>query len=157
MCSLVGRLPPERAPGLAWLADWLEIGPMPINGLRRVLVVGDRAAADLFAARLPAAHVVADVQTGFGEDFDLVAVVDAGTDAGPAEVPAAAAAVGRGGTLLVLTRGGAATVDGPLPVGWDPAAAGLRLIAFDDLTDGSGGAAGRSSRWLRVTYRRGSR
>ncbi|MGZ4509013.1 MAG: hypothetical protein ACXVX8_18155 [Blastococcus sp.] len=156
MPPLVGRLGPAHAPALAWLADWLETAPVPTDGLRRVLVVGDQDSAALLAARLPSAQVIG-AHIPLGDHFDLVAVLDAGMRAGPARLSAAAAAVRRGGTLLVLAHVRAATVDGPVPAGWDPAAAGLRLIAFDDLTDGSGGAGGRSSRWLRATYRRGSR
>jgi len=155
MRSRVDRRPPDRAPSLAWLADWLETGPVPSEDLRRVLVVGDRAGADLLAARLPGAHVVAGPEIPLGADFDLVAVVGAG--AGAAGLRAAAAAVRAGGTLLVLTPGAAHPVDGPLPPGWDPAATGLRLVAFDDLTDGSGSTGGRPRRWLRATYRRVSR
>jgi hypothetical protein len=157
MRSPFGRRVSDRPPARPWLADWLETGPVPADGLRRVLVVGDLADAELLAARLPDAHVViADRHASVGDGFDLVAVVGIGADA--AEVLAtAAAAVRDGGALLVLTRGGTHSVGGPLPAGWDAAAAGLRLVAFDDLTDGAGSTVGRPRRWLRATYRRVSR
>jgi hypothetical protein len=155
MRSRVDRRPPDRAPAVAWLTDWLEIGPVPTEDLRQVLIVGEPASEDVLAARLPGAHVVAGLDIPVDADFDLVAVVGAVAEA--AELRAAAAAVRVDGTLLVLTHGAAHPVDGLLPAGWDPAVAGLRLVAFDDLTDGSGSTAGRPRRWLRATYRRMSR
>jgi hypothetical protein len=154
MRSRVDRRPPDHAPALAWLADWLETGPVPPDRLRRVLVVGESAGADLLSARLPGAHIAAGLGEPVGDGFDLVAVVAAGT---AAELRAAAAAVRAGGVLLVLTPSAAQPLAGAVPAGWDPAGAGLRLVAFDDLTDGAGSTAGQPRRWLRATYRRVSR
>jgi hypothetical protein len=44
MRRLVDRRAPDRAPAFSWLVDWLETGPVPVDGLRRVLVVGEPGA-----------------------------------------------------------------------------------------------------------------
>jgi len=156
MRPLPGRREANCPPALAWLTDWLEIGPVRTDGLRNVLVVGDSAGAGLLATRLPDADVVtAGRDTPVGGEFDLVAVV--GATPRPAEVLAAAAAVATGGTLLVLAPGDASAVTDFSPSGWDPAAADLQLVAFDDLTDGASRSPGPPHRWLRATYRRGTR
>src|SRR5947209_8576578 len=139
-----------------WLADWLETGPVRPEMLRRVLVVGEPADAELVAARAPTAHVavVDRLRTaGDGGRYDLVAVVDrpwpgrARTD-----LAAAADAVAPGGMLLVIA--GAGRSETPIGRPWDPAAAGLRLIAFDDLIAAvAADDDAEPRRWLRATFR----
>ena len=157
MQPLPGGCPPYGAPLLAWLGDWLETGPVAIDRLRRVLVVGGAGVDELLAARTDAQIVVTGPGTPVGDGFDLVAVIDMGAGVGP-EILAAVAAVGDDGTVLVLSSGRAGDEGAIrfLLAGWDPAGLGLRLVAFDDLTEGSDGASGQR-RWLRATYRRVSR
>ena len=154
--------PPPAKPEAAHplLVDWLETGPVTVDRLRRVLVLGDRAGADLLASRAPAAQVDRDdVPVDDGEGYDLVAVV--GWPPPGADMAALTAAVADGGALLLITpvradaSGATGRAAGPV-VGCG--AAGLLLVAFDDLSE-SAGADTRSGqrRWLRATCRRVSR
>src|SRR4051812_16728945 len=146
--------PSRRAHPL--LADWLETGPVVPDGLRRALVLGDPAGAELLARRVPAAQVGSDRETpADGERYDLVAAVRVpGGDADPA---ALAAAVADGGTLLLIEpadgNAGIATAAARL----SGTGTGMQLTAFDDLSGTGADPAGRPRRWLRATFRRGSR
>jgi hypothetical protein len=152
-------MPPRTAhPGLA---DWLDTAPVPLQALRRALVIGEPADADLVAAQLPAARVaVADrpPPAGARDRYDFVAVVDP-VPAGraPADLAAAARAVASDGLLLVLSGTGSRRPETAHGQPWDPATAGMRLVAFDDLTEARGADDGEPRRWQRATFRRASR
>ena len=140
----------------ALLTDWLDTEPGALAGVASVLVRG--TAADALALSGAADVVRADTQQP-GRVFDLVAAIDRlpANPALPATLARLAAATRPGGRLLIIAAGGPDGVAAHdlAPLGQ----AGLRLISFDDLTDGSltggvdrAGLAGR--RWLRAVYAR---
>jgi hypothetical protein len=148
----------DKLPGVAspLLIDWLDSEPVARGHLERVLVVGTRADAEVFGASDHVEHAASPELIPAQRMFDLVVAVDClTTEAVGAQLDRLAGAVGDGGRLLVI-----AATDGdrpelitaaqlsPLP------AAGLRPVAFDDLTE-TAPADPSPGRWLRALYQRG--
>lgn len=143
------------------LADWLETARDPGAPAATCVVIG--TIADAYALRTHAddvVHAAGPEEVPAGRTFDLVIVVDRVTRRA---IPTVAGAVGGDGCLLVI----AATGEPPrtsgtawADAGWTTDLSGLsdhglRLVAFDDLTDGGlRSPRGRRTRWLRVLYRR---
>ncbi|HEY7010521.1 MAG TPA: hypothetical protein VH395_16350 [Jatrophihabitantaceae bacterium] len=143
------------------LSDWFDVEPEAVAEMRSVLVVGSAADARMFRAAAHVEHVGTVEHLPGGGTFDVVAAIDCLADVSALRtaLAALAAAVGPGGRLLIITVG---APDGPSPDELSPlSAAGLALVSFDDMTDGSmpGGVpgdrssgGGRARRWLRAVY-----
>jgi hypothetical protein len=154
--SEAGRRRPD-SPGLAHplLVDWLDSEPGARGRVARVLVVGARADAEVFTAADHVASAAGPDLVPLGGAFDLVVAVDClRADGIGAQLDRLSGAVDAGGQLLVIAATGSDRPDVLTAADLSPLrAAGLRLVAFDDLTE-DGPDAPDPGRWIRALYRR---
>jgi hypothetical protein len=148
--------PDESAVACPLLVDWLDSEPSAGAHLARVLVIGTRADAEVFGAADLVVQAASPELIPARAVFDLVVAVDClRAERIDAQLERMAGAVGDGGRLLVIAATDDERPDLLTAAQLSPLrSAGLRPVAFDDLTEQKPGEP-FFGRWLRALYQRG--